>query len=156
VFSHSLVSAMILALRSRVRHPLYPDLAATPAVRSRGQCIALAGTFSELVEAATAGARPRRAVFVLTYANQPFLGDSQRDELWHTFQVPVFALLLDRNRRILGYECEVQHGLHLSASAPFAETHPGILKSSACDCGRPGQRLLPPSAKPLAMAVSAF
>ena len=147
---------MILALRSRVRHPLYPDLAATPAVRSRGQCIALAGTFSELVEAATAGAHPRRAVFVLAYADQAFLDDSQRDELWHRFQVPVFALLLDRDRRLLGYECEVQHGLHLSASASFAEAHAGILKSTPCDCGRPGPRLLPDSGKPLAMALCAL
>lgn len=136
---------MNLGFRSGIRHPLYPDLAATPAVQSKGRCSALAGTFAELAHAAAA-ARPRRAVFVLVYAGQPFLSDSQRDELWHWFQVPVFALLLDPSGRLLGYECQAQRGLHLSGPASDADAHsgiPGTMDSTPCPCGRPGDRLRP-------------
>jgi hypothetical protein len=62
--------------------------------------------------------------------------------------VPVFALLLDREGQLAGWECEAQGGLHLG-EAWAGETlwacrllaRGGVLESSPCECGRPGQRL---------------
>ena len=124
----------------RVRHPLFPDLAAKPAARARGKSKALAGTFTELTRAAARGAEAQRAVFVLTREDE-FLSDGQRDELWILFQVPVYALRLDGGGRVIAWECEAQNGLHSS----------GAGGSSDCPCGRRGQRLT--HGRPLADAA---
>ena len=121
------------------RHPLFPRVAPTSARKAQGVCTALAGTFAELTEAARAGIQVRRAVFALNHGAAPFLTPGQRDELWQTFQVPVFALLLDAGGRLWGYECEAQNGLHLRrAVVPEA----GLVVSAPCECGRPGNRLM--------------
>ena len=70
-----------------------------------------------------------------------------------------FALLLDGEGRLVGYECEVHDGLHIGSSCPNTDAQEGILTgedsvlgyripmdrfvvdSSPCECGRPGQRL---------------
>jgi len=49
--------------------------------------------------------------------------------------VPVFALLLDRDGRLLAYECEAQSGLHVGPQAPWSARE---LESAPCECGRPG------------------
>jgi hypothetical protein len=143
---------MRLMLRSPIRHPFYPGLAVTPAVKCKGQCASLAGTFRELVRAAAAGARARRMIFVLHEPGSPFLSEHARDELWQTFQVPVFAVLLDRNGCLLAYECEAQSGLHLESQALWSA---GVLESAPCECGRPGPRLLLSSRKPPGVAQTA-
>jgi hypothetical protein len=124
----------------RLRHPLFPDLPATPAAEAKRNCTVIAGTFAQLADAAAAGIRPRRAVFVLTHTSQPFVSDWQRDQVWMWFQVPLFGLLVDQCGRITGYECEVQNGLHLGIGYP---ANAGTLESSPCACGRPGDRLMP-------------
>jgi hypothetical protein len=123
---------------SRVRHPFFPDLAATRAAKARGRLTAVAGTFGELARAAAAGARPRRAVYLLTEADE-FPGEGEREELWRLFQVPVFALLRDRGGRIVAWECEAQHGLHVDAGSGFQL---GMREEDDCACGRPGARLM--------------
>jgi hypothetical protein len=124
----------------KLRHPLFPQLAPVPARRAQGTCSALSGTFAELTEAADAGILARRAVLVLNTGAAPFLGGRQRDELWRRFQVPVFALLLDGAGQMIGYECELQSGFHLRRPAgPGA----GDVVSDLCECGRPGDRLMP-------------
>jgi hypothetical protein len=132
---------MSLWFRPRIRHPLYPGLASTPAAAATGRCPALYGTFEELVQSAAAGAQPRRAVFVERHQANPFLSARERDELWDRFGVPVLAVLVDDHGKLLGYECEAQAGVHLNGSL-----QPGSrlrLEQGPCDCGRPGCRLVP-------------
>jgi hypothetical protein len=132
---------MRFGFRTRLRHPLFPDLPATPAEEASANCTAIAGTYYQLA-ATAARVRPRRAVFVLTHPGQPFLSDSERDDLWTWYQVPVFGLLVDRCGRIAGYECEAQSGMHLVAG--FGNpVDPGFLESTPCACGRKGDRLMP-------------
>ena len=138
--AHYCCSTMRFGFRTRLRHPLFPDLPATPAAEASRKCSAIAGTFDQLADAAAAGVRPRRAVFLLTHSERPFPSDSERDKLWAWFQVPLFGLLVDPHGRIAGYECEAQNGLHISPGYPAA---PGILESAPCACGRPGIRLIP-------------
>jgi hypothetical protein len=101
---------------------------------------ALAGTFGELVLAASRGAMARRAVFVLTHTGD-WLSDADRDELWRVFQVPVYMLLVTRDGRVVAWECEAQDGLHITEGG----------KESTCACGRPGAKLTLP--RPLAHAA---
>ena len=139
-------------LRSPVRHPFYPGLAVASAVRCKGSCAGLSGTVRELTRAATAGARARRMIFALHYPGSPFLSESERDQLWRVFQVPVFALLLDCNGRLLAYECEAQSGLHVGPQAPWSASE---LESAPCECGRPGLRLVLAARKPPGAAQTA-
>jgi len=124
--------------QNRIRHPFFPDLAATPAAEARGRSTAVAGTFAELARAAAAGVEARRAVFVLSRPDE-FPGQGERDELWRRFQVPVFALVVDRAGRIVAWECEAQNGLHGEAGC---EPPVGMRDESPCPCGRPGARVM--------------
>ena len=126
-------------LRSPIRHPFYPGLAVTLALECKGPCAGLSGTLRDLTRAATAGARVRRMIFALHYPGSRFLSETERDQLWEVFQVPVCAVLLDRNGRLLAYECEAQSGLHVGPQAPWSA---GELESAPCECGRPGPRLV--------------
>src|ERR1017187_1453608 len=128
----------IRKVRGAPRHPLYPGLRAARAAGAKGEHAALAGSFDELARARAAGVRARRAVFVLHYSGRPFLSEGERDALWEMFRTPVYGLLLDRNGRVLGYECEAQDGLHVVAEyTPPA----GLVDAGPCCCGRPGVRL---------------
>ena len=131
---------MHLGFPRRVRHPLYPRLAADPAGRAPRVSPALAGTLEELRRAAAAGSRALRAVFVLVEPERPSLSRAERDFLWESFQVPAFLLLRDAGGKILGYECEAQDGFHLES--PDAPLPAGTLERSPCECGRPGSRLV--------------
>jgi hypothetical protein len=124
--------------QKRIRHPFFPDLAATAAKDARGRPVAVAGTFAELARAASAGVAARRAVFVLS-READFPGDGERDELWRLYQVPVFALLLDRTGCIVAWECEAQNGLHVEARGGIRL---GVREESPCPCGRPGARVM--------------
>ena len=126
--------------RARVRHPLYPSVRATPAQASYGHPAAVSGTFQELTQAALRRVEPRRAVFVLQNEGETLLTGAQRDELWEQFQVPVYVLVLDRDRHVCAYECEAHQGLHLTPTGPPRRTPPGI-ETTLCGCGRPGPRL---------------
>ncbi len=121
------------------RHPLYPGLMAARAATAQGEHAALAGSFDELARARAAGARARRAVFVLHYDGRPYLSEGERDALWEMFRAPVYGMLLDRDGRVSGYECEAQDGLHAVAKCvPPA----GMVEAARCACGRPGVRLV--------------
>jgi hypothetical protein len=126
---------------------LYPGLPFTAAAGATGRCPALYGTFEDLVKAAAAGAQPGRAVFVKRRPRNPFLSAAERDELWNRFGVPVLAVLVDEHGKLLGYECEAQQGVHLNARM---KPGPRVrLDHGPCDCGRPGCRLVPQSARRL-------
>jgi len=125
--------------RGAPRHPLYPGLRAARAAGAKGEHAALAGSFDELARARAVGALARRAVFVLHYSGRPFLSEGERDALWEMFQAPVYGMLLDRDGRVLGYECEAQDGLHFVAEyTPPA----GLVDAGPCCCGRAGVRLV--------------
>jgi hypothetical protein len=130
---------MHLGFVRRVRHPLYPRLAADPAGHAPGVSPALAGTVEELRRAAAAGAHATRAVFVLVDPERPSLTGAERDFLWEAFQVPAFVLLRDGGGRILGYECEAQDGFHLETAD--VSLRGASLVCTPCECGRPGSRL---------------
>jgi hypothetical protein len=139
-------------LRSPIRHPFYPGLEVALAVECKGPCAGLSGTFRDLARAAAAGVRVRRMVFALHYPGFPLLSETERDQLWQVFQVPVLAVLSDRNGRLLAYECETQAGLHVGPQAPWSA---GVLESAPCECGRPGPRLLLAARKPPGVAQTA-
>jgi hypothetical protein len=148
---------MRLTIRFPLRHPLYPHWRVTPARFARNQCVALSGTLRELLRAGAYGIRAERALFVVHMPDSPFLTDSDRDALWESFQVPAYAVLLDGEGRLVGYECEVQDGMHIGAVR--LDTAPGnifsddsvlgyrvpldhaTVETSPCACGREGQRL---------------
>lgn len=125
---------MRLWFRPRIKHPFYPGLSATPAAEAHGRVIALSGAFLELEQAAVAGASAQRALFVINRWDSASLTNAQRDRLWLLFQVPVYAMLVDGNGGLVGFECEAQNGFHVPGN-----TTPD---SPLCECGRPG-RLLP-------------
>ena len=148
---------MQIRIRFPLRHPFFPDWAATPTRLAKGACITLSGSYQELSRAAVAGVRPSRAVFAMHYPESHFLSDRERDALWEMFQVPVFALLLDGDGRLVGYECEAHDGLHIGSNCSDSsdqqlDSEDSVLgyripwdrfkvESTPCECGRPGQRL---------------
>jgi len=113
----------------------------------------------ELAKAAASGVSVQRALFVLHRPDCRFLNEEEREQLWQLFQVPAFALLLDGDGRLVGYECEAQQGLHVPSSCTHGsdnllglENEDSILgyrvpwnlvelDQSPCECGRPGPRL---------------
>src|SRR5271165_3652666 len=123
---------MTFWFRSRIRHPFFPGLPPTPAGEARGRTLALSGAYADLERAAANGVSVRRAVFVLLGWSGPPFTLAQRDRLWKLFQTPVYAILIGRDGRVAGFECEVQNGFH----AP-GKTAPGA--EMICECGRPGQ-----------------
>ena len=108
----------------------------------------LSGKVEELLEAARSGVRAERAVFALQYPDRPFITEEERDLLWQTFQVPVYAVLLDREGQIAAWECEAQEGLHVGArwseAALWAQrllARGASMETNPCECGRPGSRI---------------
>lgn len=139
-----------------LRHPFYPALKLAPVARAKKRCPAVAGTFTELLEAARAGAQVDRAVFPLRRASEPFLADHERNALWDLYGVPVIAILLDRRGAVAGYECELQEGYHLAEHYRDGLLF-GDLESSTCECGRPGPRLVRvPSKYERCVPIAAF
>ena len=67
------------------------------------------------------------------------LTEEQRDRLWTLYQVPVYAMLVDCDNRLVGFECEAQNGFHVRGKV-FSE-------SPLCECGRPGRLLHTETAK---------
>jgi hypothetical protein len=138
----------------------FADWLATPAVETEGprKYTALSGSVSQLMEAAETGVGATRAVYVVRSIGHPFLSEGEREAVWRTFQVPVFAVLLGARGKPLAYECEAQEGLHLAVNclagpgwAAFFEegerptcTVLAIVESNLCECGRPGHRLVNP------------
>lgn len=115
-----------LLFRRRIRHPFFPALPAYPAAHARGRTLALAGTFPELSAAAARGAKPKRAIYVLT-GQDHCLSEEEREQLWYLFGVPIYTLW-QRGGRVEAWECEAQRGLHT------AENTGEVI----CACGRPG------------------
>jgi hypothetical protein len=139
---------MILKFRIPLRHPFHAEWVTTPARQADGTCTVLTGSVAELRRAAAEGARALRAIFVLQYPDRPFLSAAEREELWQSFQVPIFGLLLDRQGRLTAWECEAQDGFHVGGAWTehalwVARLFAGgwSLHDNQCECGRSGERL---------------
>src|SRR5690349_15202100 len=102
---------------SPVKHPLFPELKAAPAVGAKGRYTVLAGSLIELMSARLRGAVATRAVWVICQAGTPFLAEEEREILWELFGVPIFGLLVTETMETLASECEAQEGLHLHGPA---------------------------------------
>jgi hypothetical protein len=122
---------MLALFGPRLRHPFFSDIPAVLATGAKGNVLAIAGTLSELEQAAQDGVVARRAVFVTHHWNQLLLTEAERTRLWRLFEVPIYAVVLDSWGSMVAYECEAQKGLHMAA---------GVIESALCDCGRPGKR----------------
>jgi hypothetical protein len=120
----------LIIIHRRIRHPFFPDFAAVPAAWACGSTNVMAGSYVDLTRAAGRGVQAHRAVYVLTHSAEP-LTEWQRDELWDLFQVPVYALMLDRDGNVLACECEAHNGLHLAGTS-----------NGFCSCGRSGAKVI--------------
>jgi hypothetical protein len=120
---------MLFFDRPRIRHPFFPKLAPARAVSARGRSAVLVGAYGELAGAAARGAQARRAVYVLTPEGE-WLSDSERDELWRLFQVPIYVLMVKGGASVVAWECEAQNGMHFTEGG------------DTCACGRPGAKLM--------------
>jgi hypothetical protein len=162
---------MHLRIRFPLRHPFFPDWPATPTRLAKGPCFVLSGSVPELLRVPHS-VRPSRAVFALHYPESHYVTLADRDALWEMFQVPVFALLLDGEGRLVGYECEAHDGLHIGATCPDTSDRQLIssedsvlgyripwekfaIEQTPCECGRPGQRLRYVTGKPMQLCTAA-
>ena len=128
----------LFALRPGIRHPLFPRLAVSAASKCSHRVSAITGTLVDLERAAARGVRVERAVFVQMDGGD-LLGDEDRDWLWVRFQAPVYAIALDAAERVVAWECEAQHGMHVASGGD---------ETGACACGRPGARVVSKTARP--------
>jgi phenylacetate-coenzyme A ligase PaaK-like adenylate-forming protein len=107
-----------------------------------------------------------RAVVVFTGLEQGALSASDRDMLWHAFEVPIFEQCLAPDGSLLAWECEAHEGMHLVAENAVLERnsrselvltsltdrrHPAIrvvtpftasFQDGTCGCGQTGSRIL--------------
>jgi hypothetical protein len=99
------------------------------------------------------------AIIALTRVGQAPISDVARVVLWQTFGVPVCEIFVGLDNGILGYECELHEGWHLTPNVSFTGLNgelmldapgvtglhtalSGLLTRDQCPCGRPGRRLL--------------
>jgi hypothetical protein len=83
--------------------------------------------------------------FVVSFmgSEQGELGEDDRERFWRVFQVPVFEQRLGFDGRVIAYECEAHHGLHIVPErAALEETaHSEVLLTSLTDLRRPTLRV---------------
>ncbi len=99
-----------------------------------------------------------RAIFALTDSGSNPVSEKLREDLWRTFGVPLYELIVVPGCRLLASECEAHDGWHVQADAsaysihgelvydvpPVTRLHTGFtgeIETSPCPCGRPTPRL---------------
>ncbi len=99
-----------------------------------------------------------RAIFALTDCGSTPISEALREQLWHTFSVPLYEMIIAPGSTVLAAECELHNGWHLQEGAeayllkgelvydapPLTGTHTGFtcdIDREPCDCGRPTPRL---------------
>ena len=150
-----------------LEYPLHRGLSACAPEGAGSECPVLAAPAAVLLDLARRARRGRPrvefAVLVLRHPGDSEVTESERDLLWESFQVPVYAVLCGFDGQVLAHECEAQCGLHATPHAVF-EAHDGRIyvtslsdlntptlrvdtgmagriDSAPCDCGRPGLRV---------------
>ena len=100
-----------------------------------------------------------RAIFVLTDCGSNPLSLPSREQLWQTFGVPTYELIIAPGCTMLAAECERHQGWHLQEGAhayllrgelmydtpPISGSHTGFtggIDSTPCPCGRSTARLV--------------
>jgi len=118
-----------------------------------GTAQAIAGTLEQLL--ALAGtAEPTHALIVLGRRHHPRLRESDRDQLWQAFRVPVFEQIIGRAGELLAAECDAHDGLHILS--PKLDVERERIDASPCACGRKTPRLAPCEVAELARHAAAF
>jgi hypothetical protein len=109
--------------------------------------------------------RTQCAMLIRTGIDEGLLSPIERDGLWQRHGVPMFEHLLGMDGALLAWECETHSGLHVVEENVVFEFVQGELlmtsltdlvqptiqmrtgwtariETEACDCGRPGHRLM--------------
>ncbi len=77
----------------------------------------------------------RRSLVAFTGLKDGSLSQTERDFLWHAFQVPVYEQFRGFAHELLAWECEAHDGLHMPAGTAIFETSSGgELLLSCLDC----------------------
>jgi len=106
-----------------------------------------AGVLRSIADAVEAGEQdaPVLEHFVVSFtgAEQGELAEEDRERFWQVFRVPVFEQRLGFDGRVIAYECEAHHGLHIVPErAAIEETrHAELLLTSLTDLRRPTLRV---------------
>ncbi len=112
---------------------------------------ALAAPLAALRALALQGEPHQFPIVVFTGPRHGWLSGQDRDLIWNAFGVPLFEQLLGPDGGVIAEECQAHDGLHLRepvrGTAPVESTliAAGLgvrIEQRACDCGRPGPRLL--------------
>jgi phenylacetate-coenzyme A ligase PaaK-like adenylate-forming protein len=97
---------------------------------------------------------------------EPLLADTEREYLWHAFELPVFEELRGSDGELLAWECDGHAGLHLETDSAIFEMvdgelvvtslvavrypvlrlrtgHTGAIERRTCPCGHRAVRFLP-------------
>ncbi len=99
-----------------------------------------------------------RGIFALTDCGSSPIDDALREDLWKTFGVPIYELIVAPGCRLLACECEAHDGWHVQEGAkpyiargevvydapPVTGAHTGFtgdIEIAPCDCGRKTARL---------------
>lgn len=148
---------------------------------------ALAAPVSKLRELAAAIENGRGEIrqlrhFVVSFTGTDHgeIGEEDRERFWRVFQVPVFEQRLGFDGRVIAYECEAHHGLHIETErAAFEETagsellltsltdlrYPTLrvgtrmtacIRHDCCDCGNASARVVAGRLPSLAKRLSPY
>jgi hypothetical protein len=120
-------------LRFPLRHPFYPGLTPTRARRAAGSHQVLGGSFRQLADAPSRGARAWHAVYIVVDEKSPPAAPLQRGQLWNWFGESSFVLVLNADGGLAAYECEAENGLHVAEGA--------AVEGAAKGCAHAGVRV---------------
>lgn len=121
---------------SNVRY-LNPDTADFTAQLRNSNAAVIAGRL-ETILSVSEHVSPTHAIVIFT--PEPQLSDDERDQLWHSYSVPVFEQVLDKGGNLLAWECEAHDGLHLANGAALP---PGFrVDTSVCACQAATRRIV--------------
>ncbi len=84
--------------------------------------------------------RPRRALVAFSFEHGESPSETDKDELWDRFGVPLFEQCLNFRRELIAAECEAHEGLHLAPQ--FAGLEGWRLARVRCACGNPAPKVL--------------
>jgi hypothetical protein len=88
----------------------------------------------------------RNALIIFRESGEAAIADSQRDDLWRAFEVPVFEQIISAEGELIAYECEAHSGLHLGTTQPILGA--ALMNTATCECGAKAPRMVAVPAKP--------
>jgi len=104
----------------------------------------IAGTLQKIL-AFGGELRPTHAVVAFSWEGSRCLSESERDDLWEAYHVPVFEQVITPDGRLVAWECEAHEGLHLPNGAQAMADR---IVVGRCDCGADSPRVIRPSMAP--------